>query len=115
MATKSALSAFKEPVILIAGGLDRGHSFEEMRAYMGHVKAVVAFGETSDRLIEFAASSGVEQLIQVKNIQEAVKAAAELSEPQDIILLSPACASWDQYANFELRGDDFIEAVFQIN
>lgn len=115
LATKSALSAFKEPVILIAGGLDRGHSFEEMRAYMGHVKAVVAFGETSDRLIEFAASSGVEQLIQVKNIQEAVKAAAELSEPQDIILLSPACASWDQYANFELRGDDFIEAVFQIN
>lgn len=115
LATKSALSAFKEPVILIAGGLDRGHSFEEMRAYMGHVKAVVSFGETSDRLIEFAASSGVEQLIQVNNIQEAVKAAAELSEPQDIILLSPACASWDQYANFELRGDDFIEAVFQIN
>ena len=115
LATKSALAAFNEPIILIAGGLDRGHSFEEMRNYMGNVKAIVSFGETADRLIEFAKSCGVEGLEKVGNIQQAVKVATKLSQPHDVILLSPACASWDQYANFELRGDDFIEAVFQIN
>lgn len=115
LATKSALAAFKEPVILIAGGLDRGHSFEEMREYMGNVKVIVTFGETADRLIEFAESCGVKGLEKVENIQQAVHVATELSKPHDVILLSPACASWDQYANFELRGDDFIQAVFQIN
>ena len=115
LATKSALAAFKEPIILIAGGLDRGHSFEEMREYMGNVKTIVSFGETADRLIEFAESCGVRGLEKVENIQQAVNVATELSEPHDVILLSPACASWDQYANFELRGEDFIEAVFQIN
>ncbi len=114
LATRSALAAFDQPVILLAGGLERGHSFEELRDYMNHVKAVVAFGETSDRLIEFAASCGVEIIEKVENIQQAVQVATDLSEPKDVILLSPACASWDQYANFELRGDDYIEAVFQI-
>ena len=114
LATKSALAAFDQPVILLAGGLDRGHSFEEMRAHMGNVKAVVSFGETSDRLLDFGSTCGVEQLEKVANIQEAVKVATSISKPHDVILLSPACASWDQYANFELRGDDFIEAVFQI-
>ena len=114
LATKSALAAFTQPIILIAGGLDRGHSFEELRAHMGHVKALVSFGETSDRLSDFGASCGVNQLKKVDNIQQAIKVATALSEPHDVILLSPACASWDQYANFELRGEDFIEAVFKI-
>lgn len=114
LATKSALAAFEQPVILIAGGLERGHSFEEMRPYMEHVKALVSFGETSSRLVEFAASCGVDYLKKVDDIEQAVKVATAISEPNDIILLSPACASWDQYANFELRGNDFIKAVFQI-
>lgn len=114
LATKSALAAFEQPVILIAGGLERGHSFEEMRPYMEHVKALVSFGETSSRLVEFAASCGVDFLEKVDDIEQAVKVATAISEPNDIILLSPACASWDQYANFELRGNDFIKAVFQI-
>lgn len=114
LATKSALAAFEQPVILIAGGLERGHSFEEMRPYMENVKALVSFGETSSRLVEFAASCGVDYLKKVDDIEQAVKVATAISEPNDIILLSPACASWDQYANFELRGNDFIKAVFQI-
>lgn len=114
LATKSALAAFDQPTILLAGGLERGHSFEEMRQYMKNVKAVVSFGETSNRIIEFAASCGVRYLEKVDNVHQAVKVATDLSEPLDIILLSPACASWDQYANFELRGEDFIEAVLQI-
>ncbi|WP_252503682.1 UDP-N-acetylmuramoyl-L-alanine--D-glutamate ligase [Sporosarcina sp. Marseille-Q4943] len=114
LATKSALSSFQSPVVLIAGGLDRGHSFEELRPYMGRVKAVLALGETADRLVEFAASCGVQHSVKVGTMKEAVEEAFAISQEGDQILLSPACASWDQYPNFEERGDAFIEAVMQL-
>ncbi|GEN82112.1 UDP-N-acetylmuramoylalanine--D-glutamate ligase [Sporosarcina luteola] len=111
LATKSALSSFQPPVILIAGGLDRGHSFEELRPYMGRLKALVALGETADRLIEFAESCGVPIVKKVQTMDAAVQEAYGISIQGDQILLSPACASWDQFPNFEERGDAFIEAV----
>lgn len=111
LATKSALAAFKQPIVLLAGGLDRGHSFEELRPFMANVHAIVVSGQTADRFAEFASSCGVKTIVHAKDIQEAVPKAAELSEPGDVILLSPACASWDQYPNFETRGDLFIEAA----
>ncbi|MFX3674192.1 MAG: UDP-N-acetylmuramoyl-L-alanine--D-glutamate ligase [Paenisporosarcina sp.] len=114
LATKSALAAFKEPIILIAGGLDRGHSFDELKPYMKNLKALISFGETKGRFKEFAQACGVEETIIVNDVQEAVSIAASISDPNDVVLLSPACASWDQYANFELRGDDFINAVFNL-
>lgn len=114
LATKSAIAAFEDPVILLAGGLDRGHSFEELRPHMNRVKALISFGETSERLKEFAKSCGVSETFMVHDVKEAVHLAAEISVPRDIVLLSPACASWDQYPNFELRGDDFITAVFNL-
>lgn len=114
LATKSALEAFKAPVILLAGGLDRGHSFEELRPAMTHVKGVVAFGETGLRFVEFAKSCGVEQTVIAQNVEDAVHYAAPMSAEGDIILLSPACASWDQYESFEIRGDVFIEAVMRL-
>lgn len=111
LATKSALSSFQPPVILIAGGLDRGHSFEELRPYMGRLKALVALGETADRLIEFAESCRVPIVKKVQTMDAAVQEAYGISIQGDQILLSPACASWDQFPNFEERGDAFIEAV----
>ncbi|BDH61046.1 UDP-N-acetylmuramoylalanine--D-glutamate ligase [Lysinibacillus sp. PLM2] len=111
LATKVALDAFNEPTILLAGGLDRGHSFEELRNSMKNVKGVVAFGQTAQRFIEFAKSCGVKSTVEAENVEDAVEKAAKLSEHGDIILLSPACASWDQYPSFEVRGDKFIEAV----
>lgn len=111
LATKSALSAFDTPVILIAGGLDRGHSFEELRPHMSAVKAVVAIGETKERFSEFAKSSGVPTVEVAKTMEDAVKLAYQLSAESDVILLSPASASWDEYENFEIRGDHFIQAV----
>ena len=101
LATKSALAAFDVPTILIAGGLDRGHSFEELRPYMGDVKAVVAVGETAEKFSEFAASCGVEIIMMAEDVKDAVRKAYPLTEAGDIILLSPACASWDQYPSFE--------------
>lgn len=115
LATKVALEAFHEPIVLIAGGLDRGHSFEELRDAMKNVKAVVAIGETKHRFIEFAKSCNVKECQLAENIEDAVEKAAKLSESGDIILLSPACASWDQYKSFEARGDLFIDAVMKLS
>lgn len=114
LATKSALSSFELPTILIAGGLDRGHSFEELRPHMTHVKSVIAVGETAERLKEFASSCGVSQITAAGTMDEAIQQAYGQSEPGDVILLSPACASWDQYKNFEQRGDAFIDAVMKL-
>jgi UDP-N-acetylmuramoylalanine--D-glutamate ligase len=114
LATKSALDAFAAPVVLLAGGLDRGHSFEELRDSMKNVKAVVAFGETGLRFIDFAKSCGIEHAVSALNVEDAVGYAAKLSEDGDVILLSPACASWDQYDSFEVRGDKFIEKAMSL-
>lgn len=114
LATKSALSSFQSPVVLIAGGLDRGHSFEELRPFMGRVKAILALGETAGRLVDFAASCGVEHVVKADSMEEAVQEAFSISREGDQILLSPACASWDQYPNFEERGDAFIDAVLKL-
>ena len=110
-ATKSALAAFDAPIILLAGGLDRGHSLEELRPFMRNVKAVIALGEMKAKVEEFASSCGVENIVLAATMENAVERAHSLSEKGDIILLSPACASWDQYESFEVRGDAFIKSV----
>lgn len=114
LATKVALDAFTEPTVLIAGGLDRGHSFDELRDSMKNVISVVAYGETKTRLLEFAKSCGVDNTTEALDVEDAVQKAASISNPGNIILLSPACASWDQYPNFEVRGDLFIDAVMKL-
>ena len=81
---------------------------------MKNVKAVVAFGETGLRFIEFAKSCGVDKAVSAINVEDAVGYAAKLSVEGDIILLSPACASWDQYDSFEIRGDVFIEQAMKL-
>ncbi|MFC3040244.1 UDP-N-acetylmuramoyl-L-alanine--D-glutamate ligase [Virgibacillus xinjiangensis] len=114
LATKKALSSFKQPVVLLAGGLDRGNDFNELKEYLDHVKAIVLFGETKDKLQSLAAEAGVPFIVKSTNVEQAAKMAYDLSEEGDIILLSPACASWDQYNSFEERGDMFIQAVHKL-
>ena len=111
-ATENALAGFDQPVILLAGGLDRGNTFERLIPMLkAHVKALVAFGETADLMVEAAKKAGIEKVKKVKDVKAAVPLAYGVSEPGDIILLSPAAASWDQYKNFEIRGEAFISAV----
>ena len=108
--TQIALNTFKNPTILLLGGLDRGHSFEGLKEYLKNTKAIVCYGETKERIKEFANSVGIECYI-VGNVVEATKKAYEVSNEGDTILLSPACASWDQFACFEDRGNLFKETV----
>lgn len=114
LATINALAAFNAPVILLAGGLDRGNEFDELIPYLKNVKALITFGQTAPKLERVGKEAGIKQHQRVDNVDKAVPVAFELSEPGDVILLSPACASWDQYKTFEVRGDIFIEAVHKL-
>lgn len=111
LATKSALEGFTEPVILIAGGVDRGHSFDELIPYLDRVKALVHYGATKDRLQKFGEEQGISSVVSTETLGEAFKIALATSSEGDIVLLSPSCASWDQYESFEIRGDEFIDHV----
>ncbi|MCM2674822.1 UDP-N-acetylmuramoyl-L-alanine--D-glutamate ligase [Alkalicoccobacillus plakortidis] len=111
LATSKALEAFDKPVILLAGGLDRGNSFESLIPSLRGVKSVITYGETKDKIAETARSINIQSVQVVNKIEEAVTAAYEESEAGDVILLSPACASWDQFKTFEERGQAFIKAI----
>lgn len=114
LATKVALSAFKQPIILLAGGLDRGNGFDDLIPSLKNVKAMITFGQTKGKLVETAKKAGIEKIYMVDNVEEAVPLSYSLSEKGDVILLSPACASWDQYKSFEVRGDIFMKAVHKL-
>lgn len=113
MSTITALKAFDSDVILLLGGLDRGHSFDDLVPYLNHTKYIVCFGETKYRIEEFARKNNIDVFV-VDNIKEATKKAYEISKKGDTILLSPACASWDQFNSFEERGDAYKETINQL-
>ena len=111
-ATIVALTAFKQPITLIAGGLDRGNGFDELiPSLKGKVNNLVVYGQTADKVIESAQKADVSNIVKVNNLTEAVPEAYKQSDPEDVILLSPAAASWDQFHTFEERGDLFIKEV----
>ncbi len=108
--TQIALNTFQNPTILLLGGLDRGHSFEDLKTYLSHVKLIVCYGETKDRILEFAQKVKI-PCEKKDTLEESVVYAYEKAEVGDVVLLSPACASWDQYSSFEVRGREFKQVV----
>ncbi|CCI85426.1 UDP-N-acetylmuramoyl-L-alanyl-D-glutamate synthetase [Lactobacillus pasteurii DSM 23907 = CRBIP 24.76] len=114
-AASVAIPAFKQPEVWIAGGLDRGFVFDELVPLIKkHVKSVVLYGETKYLLADAARKARIKDIVIVNTLQEAVPRAYELSEAGDVILFSPACASWDQFRTFEDRGDYFINFVKEL-
>ena len=105
-----ALNSFEQPTILLLGGLDRGHSFDKLIPYMNNVKLVCCYGETKDRIEQFCNDNSI-KVIKNNSLNEAVNQAYNNSNEFDVILLSPACASWDQYDKFEDRGNDFKNII----
>ena len=111
--TIKAIEALDSPIILIAGGHNKGSDFNELiLSFNGKVKELILMGETREVIKETAIKNGVENIHLVENMKEAVNLAYELGEDNDNILLSPACASWGMYNNFEERGQDFKDAVY---
>lgn len=105
-----ALKSFNNNVILLLGGLDRGHSFEPLNPYLKNVKYILTFGETKDRIKEWSKKQNIKCLT-FNNLKEATLESYKLAEENDTILLSPACASWDQYKCMEDRGNEFKNIV----
>lgn len=107
-----AIGAFKQPEVLIAGGLDRGFVFDALiKLFKKHVKAIILYGETRYLLAEAARKAGLKRIVIVDHLQEAVPAAFKETKSGDVLLFSPACASWDQFKTFEQRGHCFEKYV----
>ncbi|QGQ95776.1 UDP-N-acetylmuramoyl-L-alanine--D-glutamate ligase [Paenibacillus psychroresistens] len=121
-ATIKDLEAFERPIVLIAGGLDRGTEYNELAPYFREkLRALVTLGETKDKLKQVAAQAGIQLIRSVDNgnssaeiLEEAVILASELAEDGDVVLLSPACASWDMFVSYEERGRIFKQAVHNL-
>lgn len=111
--TQIALSSFSEPIILFLGGLERGQKFEELTPFMKNVRVIIGIGECRERVREYANSLKIENYI-YEHLKDGFKKAYEISEEEEIILLSPASASWDQYKECEQRGSEFKKLVEEL-
>ena len=104
----------EKPVIWIAGGQDKGNDYEPILALVGNkVKALICLGIDNKKLNE-TFSAKVNYISETTTMREAVRRAASHASPGDIVLLSPACASFDLFNNYEDRGDQFRIAVSEL-
>ena len=110
-----ALDAFDKPVILLAGGHDKMTPLEDfMNIVKAHTKEVIFMGEAADRFESVAVKMGVQNIHRAQSMKEAVALGYQLAKAGDIVLLSPACSSFDWYSCFEERGDDFKNCVKEL-
>ena len=108
--TQIALSSFKQPIILILGGYERGQDFYMLKDYCENVKTILAIGSTKERVLEFASDMKIETY-GFDTLKEAMEKMIDITSPGDVVLLSPASASWDYYEKCEDRGDEFKDFV----
>ena len=108
-----ALSSFDKPIILFLGGLERGQDFNELKPYMNSVKAIIAIGECRDRVASFAKEIHKDVYV-YEHLVDGFDKAYEIAEDGDVVLLSPASASWDQYKECEVRGAEFKDKVKEL-
>ena len=108
--TQIALSSFKNPTIIFLGGLDRGQDFNELNDFVGNVKCVLGIGTCRDRVAEWAKSKNIE-VYSDEFLKDSFKRLEGIVEKGDVVLLSPASASWDQYKECEIRGAEFKDLV----
>jgi len=115
LSTIKALGAFPQKKVLIAGGKDKEADFSELARHIKkEAKFVVLLGETASRIAGELENTGFTSYEQVKNLEEGVKLAWHKVEPGEIVLLSPACASWDMFKDYEERGLLFKELVLSL-
>lgn len=113
IATQTALTALKShSVILLCGGFERQEDNKELIPYFKNLPAVICYGATKKTMAQRAREASVPLIYEVDELEEAVNIAIKIAQPNDTVLLSPSCASWDQYVNFEARGEAFKNFVY---
>ena len=106
------IQAMNRPTLLIGGGYDKESSYDEwIESFDGKVRYLVLIGQTKEKIKAAAERLGFTDIILCEDLKEAVQICAEKANPGDAVLLSPACASWGQFDNYEQRGDMFKEYV----
>ena len=106
------IQAMDRPTLLIGGGYDKESSYDEwILSFDGKVKYLVLLGETREKIARAARTCGFDNILFADTLEEAVKICAERAESGDAVLLSPACASWDMFPSYEVRGRKFKEYV----
>ncbi len=109
-ATLKALESFDRPVVIIMGGKDKGGDFTRLREPLQQrARRVILIGESAVRIRE--AVEGYEHLLHAASLEEAVTLAAQEAEPGNVVLLSPACASFDMFRDYRDRGEQFRDLV----
>lgn len=109
-----AIEAISAPILLIAGGYDKHLEFEDfIKAFDGKVAYLILLGDTAEQIKKTAIECGFEdaKIVKCNSLSACVASAAKLAERGDTVLLSPACASWDMFENFEQRGEEFKKFV----
>lgn len=107
-----AVEAMDRPTVLIGGGYDKNATYEEwIKTFPGKVKKLLLLGQTADKIAAACESCGFSEYEKVETLGDAVRRAAESAGAGDAVLLSPACASWGMFVNFEERGKQFKELV----
>ena len=110
-----AVQAMVRPTLLIGGGYDKQSTYDEwIDAFDGKVRYLVLLGETANKIAECARRHGFENIIMTESLEEAVKVCSQKAESGDVVLLSPACASWDMFKSYEERGRMFKEFVHKL-
>lgn len=113
-ATYYALEAVKASIVWIVGGVDKGNDYSQLYALVrGKVKAIICLGKDNSKIME-AFENCTEMITETESMEAAVKIAATIAEESDTVLLSPCCASFDLFENYEDRGDQFKKAVRQL-
>jgi UDP-N-acetylmuramoylalanine--D-glutamate ligase len=106
-----ALESFSEPVVLIAGGRDKGNDYSSLKPLVSsRVRAIISIGEAAER-IDAELGPSVSDSVVAESLEDAIKLAHLLAKPGDVVLLSPACASFDMFSSYEDRGDQFKHLV----
>lgn len=107
-----AIRAMKWPTVLIGGGYDKQNTYDEwIEAFDGKVKLLVLIGQTREKIAECARAHGMTDIVLADSFQEAMDVCVKAARPGDAVLLSPACASWGMFPNYEARGNLFKEYV----
>ena len=110
-----AIKAMPGPTLLIAGGYDKHSDYTEwIQAFDGKVRFLVLIGATKEKIAETAKKCGFHDVVLLENMPEAMRFCTEHANPGDAVLLSPACASWGEFDNYEQRGDRFKEYVHSL-